>query len=128
MTRKKLQHIIRKTVFESSDLTHSDVERLVSIISASTRHTLWGLTLLQACLLKRRRQQTLFIESAIDLGNNDLSTLQKSLAKNYRIHDVNYSKDADLLGGMRLRINDWIVDSTLQTQIRLLSERIARSQ
>lgn len=65
--------------------------------------------------------------SALEPTVEQKETLEAALKKKFNADvQVNYSVDADLIAGMRIRIGDWVVDGSARTQLNKLRAAIAQ--
>ena len=69
------------------------------------------------------------IISAKKMGNEDKKSIVKFLKERYKVNDVNITEifDGKLLGGMRILVNDEIIDLSLQNKIKKLQEHLIRT-
>src|SRR3989344_5951216 len=69
------------------------------------------------------------IISAKKMGNEDKKSIVKFLKERYKVNDVNITEifDVKLLGGMRILVNDEIIDLSLQNKIKKLQEHLIRT-
>lgn len=70
------------------------------------------------------------VTSAIELSAAQKSAVEKKLLETtrYKEFDMQYQVDPGLLGGMIIRIEDRVVDSSLKTQIDRLSKQLSQIQ
>ena len=70
------------------------------------------------------------VSSAVELTRLQKRALEKRLLETtrYKSFDVDYKVDPDLLGGLVIRIEDRILDSSLRTQLDRLSKELTQIQ
>ncbi|MBI4065438.1 F0F1 ATP synthase subunit delta [Candidatus Gottesmanbacteria bacterium] len=78
-------------------------------------------TLLHKVTSQAKRQKSARVESCIAMVSNERSNLERILARvlGHSV-DVEYSVNASLLGGFRVQVADWIIDTSLSSQLALL--------
>jgi F-type H+-transporting ATPase subunit delta len=69
-----------------------------------------------------KKERTASVISAIPLSDNEKSSVSRVLAKILE-HDVacQYAVDPTLLGGIKVAVADWVVDTSLSGQLGILS-------
>ncbi len=72
-----------------------------------------------------KKERLATVTTVVALTQPEKSALEKILTKLLG-HDVecNYATDAKLLGGMKVQVADWVVDSSIQTQLSALAESL----
>ena len=70
--------------------------------------------------------QSADITSAVELGDNAQEQIRRQLAKQYG-EDIVFSFDVDpaLMGGLRIRVGDQLIDNTVANRLMALRELIA---
>ena len=70
-----------------------------------------------------KRERIATITSVVVLSESEKSTIARVL-RNILEHDVEcrFIINPDLLGGMKIQVADWIVDSSLSSQLESLSQ------
>lgn len=65
-----------------------------------------------------------YISSAVDLSESQKSKIEQKLLETTKYREIEgiYKVDASLIGGLVIRIQDTVVDSSLKTQIAKLSK------
>lgn len=66
-----------------------------------------------------QRRGTAFVTSAAALSEEQKRALEKKLLETtqYTSYEIHYSVDVDLIGGLRIRIGDRLVDSSIRTRL-----------
>lgn len=76
-------------------------------------------------------QQSLLalVTSAIELTNTEKKDIETMLTTMTGQKDITleYSVDPDVLGGLRIEISDWVLDTTVANQLTKLSNQLMRS-
>lgn len=67
-----------------------------------------------------------YVTSAVELRSQQKDAVQKKLIETtgYREMEMHYDVDADLIGGMIIKIGDRIVDSSVRTQLDLMRKSL----
>jgi F-type H+-transporting ATPase subunit delta len=66
----------------------------------------------------RRRHFRVTVQSAVPLADDQRERLLEDLRKSFRLEPILEQKlDPDLLGGMVLRVADWVFDGSVRTQL-----------
>jgi len=65
-----------------------------------------------------------YVTSAVELTENQKKNLEEKLKETagYNSYEINYQVDKDILGGMIIRINDRVVDSSIKTKLDNMTE------
>jgi F-type H+-transporting ATPase subunit delta len=78
---------------------------------------------------QRRRRMRVHVRSAVPLPNDQTDRLRKELWETFHLEPVLETQvDSDLLGGMVVRVGDWLYDASVSTQLDMIRHQlIARS-
>ncbi len=90
-----------------------------------TKDAIFALTEYTRGLKRELDKHTLVIESPIELSSAEIKTVQKVLHTTYYILHTTYKLNSSLIGGIRLKIGDTILDSSLLNKIDQVKEAIA---
>ena len=73
---------------------------------------------------------TAHVTSAIALSEEQKAAVEKRLLETTRYHsfDMDYKVDPSILGGLIIRIEDRVVDSSLKTQLDKLTKQLSKIQ
>jgi F-type H+-transporting ATPase subunit delta len=71
---------------------------------------------------KAKKEKIAFVESSVDLTQNEKSTIERVLA-NHIGHQVRIEciVNPTVLGGFLIRVGDWIIDTTLNSQLNRMA-------
>jgi F-type H+-transporting ATPase subunit delta len=70
-----------------------------------------------------------FVESATGLTPHEKTRLEQSLTKKFgRELAINYQVNKHLLGGFRVRVGDWKLDTTLVSQLEQMKQQLRGGQ
>lgn len=127
--KKHLKELVEKAVTESFDktgkLSEKTVERFTkafkSLPISESIPTLSGYT---SSLKRVISQNTLTIESPIAISKVEAQKISQLLEKHYQISQTNTSINPGLLGGLRLKIGDLVLDDSINGKIDQLGEII----
>ena len=73
--------------------------------------------------LKRKiAENTLVVESAVKLSGNELKSVEKMLKR--EVYVTEQQINPSLLGGLRLKIGDELLDFSIKSKINQVKERI----
>lgn len=79
---------------------------------------------------EQRRIGTAYVTTAIQLTNVQKAEIQSKLLQTtaYETMEMHYSVDSSLIGGMVIRINDRVVDSSIRTKLNDLTKQLLNIQ
>lgn len=71
-----------------------------------------------------------YVATAVELTESQRESVRKRLLEttSYRTMEMHYSVDASLIGGMVIRINDRVVDSSIKTKLNALTRQLLQIQ
>lgn len=72
-----------------------------------------------------RKEKTALVESVVPLTTREKSDIGRTLSR-LLTHTVTIecTTNKELLGGLRIVVGDWIVDTSLKSQIHVMQERL----
>jgi len=73
---------------------------------------------------------TAYVTSAVELTQKQKASLEKRLLETtaYQSFRIDYSVDAELIGGMVIRIGDRVVDSSIRTKLGNMAKELSKIQ
>jgi len=75
--------------------------------------------------LKRKKVESVaLVESAVPLSKKQLDQIQSKLSQEFIIHKLENKVNPNLLGGIKIRIGDMILDYSLQNKIAQVGKAI----
>lgn len=126
---EKLRNIIYHCVedsFSADTLSAKKVEQYTKAFkSFSLDKALLYLKSYFAGIEKYLADKTLFIESAVALDSAQVKRLSNHFINKYKVIDTKLKVDPSLLGGIRIKIGDVVIDNTVIGKIQQLGEAIA---
>lgn len=127
--KKELSRLIDQAAVESftkGKLNATQVKKFVTLFKKMSRiEAIGALDLYLRRIKEISRMHTLTVESAVRLTAPQLKTIEKALAKNYDIAQTLSRVNTSLLGGVKVTIGDTVIDSSVQSKIMNVGERIA---
>lgn len=71
---------------------------------------------------RAKKEKIAFVESSVALTQNEKSIIEQVLA-NHIGHQVRIecTVNPDVLGGFQIRVGDWIIDTTLDSQLKQMA-------
>jgi F-type H+-transporting ATPase subunit delta len=73
----------------------------------------------------RRRHFRVEVQSVVPLGDDQLQRLMADLRKGFQLEPVlDQTVEPDLLGGMVIRVGDWVFDGSVRTQLKNLRKQL----
>ena len=78
---------------------------------------------------KEKRIGVAMVKSAIELSGTQKAAIEKRLIETteYETMEIDYSVDKSLIGGLVIRIEDRVVDSSIKTKLNNLSKALAKA-
>ncbi|MBR3812045.1 MAG: ATP synthase F1 subunit delta [Agathobacter sp.] len=82
------------------------------------------------CVKEHKNIGTAYVSTAIELNKAQKEAVEKRLLETtkYVEFEMHYSVDADLIGGMVIRIGDRVVDSSIKTKLYDLTRELSNIQ
>jgi F-type H+-transporting ATPase subunit delta len=117
--------VIRK-VFDGR--AHPLVVDFLMVVNDHDRLPLIGMIVFQANQLRDRRARRLpvSVSSAVPLGEDQLERVREAVRRNLQLEPIMETKvDPDLLGGVVLRVADWVFDGSIRSKLNELSKQIS---
>jgi len=117
--------VIRK-VFD--DRAHPLVVDFLMVVNDHDRLPLIGMIVFQANQLRDRRARRLpvSVSSAVPLGEDQLERVREAVRRNLQLEPIMETRiDPDLLGGVVLRVADWVFDGSVRSKLNELSKQMS---
>lgn len=128
MKNKKLDKIINNLVaasFVKDKLDNAFVKKTtLNLKKLKSNEAIYALEKYQKGLLRKIDETTLTIESEIKLSPGEINKIKKDLNSQYRILDTKFQLNPDLLGSLKLKIGDNLLDYSLKNNIKQLGDAI----
>ena len=82
------------------------------------------------CVKEHKNIGTAYVSTAVELTEDQKKAVEKRLLETtkYVEFEMHYSVDADLIGGMVIRIGDRVVDSSIKTKLYDLTRELSNIQ
>ncbi len=101
--------------------TKQIVDEMMAYVEGNTRETAVRRkvrTLLEKVGRDASRKNVCRIESAVPLSDVQISVIKNAVEHKFsRTIDIETSVKNNLMGGMRISVDDWVLDTTLKTQL-----------
>ena len=127
-TKKQIQSIIQKCIdasFDGGKLLEKRAQSFIKIFKSQPR--VEAIELLTQYLKSVKRvlgSTTMIVESVIPLSSSEKVNLKKKYATGFTIQSIEYKLDPSLLGGLRVKIGDYISEDSLRSRIAQVKETI----
>src|SRR5258708_23047041 len=128
IAKRKLQQLADKAVkasFDKGSIDEKKAKDFISVLKNLPKSE--AIFVLQAFIKGIKRQiedATLVVESASDLSKEELRQIQKEFMKNHFIADIRVVLNPRLLGGLRIKIADFVYDYSLENKVQQLKGAI----
>ncbi|MDP3733233.1 MAG: F0F1 ATP synthase subunit delta [Candidatus Daviesbacteria bacterium] len=122
---KKDVELAVKASFKNGKILREKVLKFTKLFkSLPTVLAISSLTLYQKGLKREVSKRTLVIESAISLSPKDMGKIKNQMSKDYPIMDTKNILNKDLIGGLRIKIGDILIDDSITGRIKMVGEVI----
>jgi F0F1-type ATP synthase delta subunit len=127
---KHLDPIIAQAVkasFKDGKLIESQAGKLVKIFKKLPKNE--AIYLISSYLKGLRREMAfheLVLESAIPLSKSETDSIKNRLAKSYQLTFIRSVQNADVLGGVKVKVADTVYDYSLKNKIAQVKEVLTR--
>lgn len=75
--------------------------------------------------IEDKKEKVARVESAVSLTQKEKQYIQRALVKLFGQNvKAEYGLDESLVGGMRIKVEDWIMDETLDRQLLVMAEKL----
>ena len=84
---------------------------------------------LKKIIYKKEKKVEARIMSAKELSNNDKHEIKHVLSKRYKANEIilNNDVDKDVISGVRIEVNDEVIDLTIKNKLNKLQEYLTRA-
>ncbi len=124
--RKKLKKIVSegfKLSFTNGTLDEVKVINVVGELRAMPQSdAIVALSAYQHAISRELARTTLQIESAQALSSNEVEQLQQKLQDEFVIERTEVKLDSSLVGGLKLKIGDYIYEDSIKSRIQQVKE------
>lgn len=119
--KKKLKKIAAKTVkltFQKGKVNALTAEEVIKVLKGLPRaQAIYAISKFLKGLRRRGGETTAVVESAVPLSKRELGNIIKDLSKDYVVTEVRNEVNPDLLGGIKVKIGDTILDYSVAGRI-----------
>lgn len=128
--KRKLKKIAAKSVrltFQKGKANKMTAEEIVKVLKTLPRaQAIYAISKFLKGLRRRGGETTAIIESAVPLSKKQLGNIIKKLSQEYVVTEVQNKVNPEILGGMRIKIGDTVLDYSIQEKISQI-ERVIQS-
>lgn len=125
---RRLLKLVELTVEESFTQGKLIEDKVSTFIGQFKKQSLpqaiFALTEYLKGLKRKLSETTLVIESSTDLSKEEIDQIKKEVQKGTLISGVKYIKNPSLLGGIKVKIADWVLDDSVKSRINMLGGAI----
>lgn len=129
MNKKQLHKIVDKCVaisLKKGQIEPAKVKQCIKLLKQlPSEEAIISLKLYQHGLQRALDQSTLTIQSAVKLSALTVKAITDTVAKHYKINQTTTILNPSLLGGLRLKIGDVVIDDSVSAKIDQLKERMS---
>lgn len=128
-TRKQIESIVDKGVkacFKDGKLLEKKALGFVNLFKAQPR--MEAIKLLSKFLIRMRvalNSTILIVESTIPLSKKQKDIIKRKLSLRFTITNSEFKLNSQLLGGLRIKVGDYIYDDSIRSRIYQVKEAIA---
>lgn len=127
-TRKQVKSIVNKVVslsFKDGKLNEKKVVDVIKLFKIQPRvEAIWLLSEYSKKLKLMLDSKTMMVESVIPLSQKELSKLRKKFSSQYEIFNTEFKLSPSLLGGLKVKIGDYIFEDSIISRINQLGRAI----
>ncbi|MBI2011528.1 F0F1 ATP synthase subunit delta [Candidatus Daviesbacteria bacterium] len=126
---KRLLNLVRKAVdasFKDGKLQEKKAKDLiVDFKKLDKAQAIFALKEYLRGLKRMVNKNTLIVESAISLSSPDLSKIKKEISKDFKVSQTKQVINLTILGGIKVKLGDVILDNSLISKIKEVGRAIA---
>lgn len=119
--KKKLKKLAAKSVkltFQSGKVHKITAEEVIKVLKTLPKaQAIYAISKFLKGLRRRGGETTATIESAVPLSKRQLSNIVKKLSQQFVITEVQNMVNPDLLGGIKIKIGDSVLDYSVQEKV-----------
>lgn len=119
--KRKLKKIAAKSVrltFREGKVNRMTAEEIIRVLKTLPRaQAIYAISKFLKGLRRRGGETTATIESAVPLSRRQLASIIKKLSQEHVVTEVQARVNPDILGGIKIKIGDAILDYSLQEKV-----------
>lgn len=128
--KRKLKKIAAKSVrltFQKGKVNKMTAEEIVKVLKTLPRvQAIYAISKFLKGLRRRGGETTATVESAVPLSKRQLGNIIKKLSGEFVITEVQNRVNPDILGGVKIKIGDTVLDYSIKDKISQI-ERVIQS-
>lgn len=129
MQKKLLKKLVEKSIkasFEGGSLDKRKALKYTELFrKMSLAEAIFMLNLYSKGIRREADKHIMLVESATDLSPAQLKEIKGVFNELYTIYDIQYTKNASLLGGIKVKIGDVLIDDSVKSKIGQVKEVIS---
>lgn len=129
MQRKLLKTLVEKSIkssFESGSLDKKKVLKYTELFrKMSLAEAIFMLNLYSKGLKREADKHIIKVSSVSDLSSAQLKEIKGAFDELHTIYDIQYTKNTSLLGGIKVKIGDVLIDDSVKSRIEQIKEAIS---
>jgi F0F1-type ATP synthase delta subunit len=123
--RKLVTKMVKSSVNKDGKINSLMVNRFTRILKGlSLSQSILALTDFSKGIKREINKTSLTVESFAPLSPASKKQLEKQIKNDYLVTKSTYVLNSSLLGGLRVKIGDTLIDDSLQARAKQLKERI----
>ncbi len=119
--KKKLKKIAAKSVklsIEKGMVKKINADEVIKILKTLPRaQAIYAISKFLKGLRRRGGETTVTVESAVPLSKKEISKVIKELSQEFVLTDVQNKVNPDILGGIKIRIGDTVLDYSIAGRV-----------
>lgn len=128
MQRKLLKNLVEKSIkssFEGGSLDKKKALKYTELFrKMNLEEAIFMLNLYSKGIKAEVDRHTMKVWSASDLSSAQLKEIKNVFSEQYTINDIQYTKTPSLLGGVKVKIGDVLIDDSVKSRIEQVREAI----
>lgn len=126
--KKKLKKLAAKSVklsIEKGRVKRVNADEVIKILKTLPRaQAIYAISKFLKGLRRRGGETTVTIESAVPLSKKEISKVIKELSQEFVLTDVQNKVNPDILGGIKVKIGDTVLDYSIAGRISQIGKVI----